>query len=167
VTAIVVVTLLLPTARLFIWPDLPALPEHADAIVQLGGPGNRRSLALDLAREGRAPVVAISVSDDEIGTSWCAEGRLWDVPVICFEPDPYSTRGEARWIGDTARHYGWRSVILVATADQAWRAMVRVRRCFDGAVYVATAKLPAYRWPVQIVYQWGATAKAFTVETAC
>jgi uncharacterized SAM-binding protein YcdF (DUF218 family) len=165
--AVAVVAFSALTVRLFVWPDLPPLPEHADAIVQLGGPGNRRSVALNLARDGRAPVVAISVSDDEINTSWCEEGRLWDVPVICFKPDPYSTRGEARWIADAAQQYGWHSVILVATKDQAWRASVRVRRCFDGSLAVATARLPIYLWPVQVSYQWVATAKAYTYETAC
>ena len=26
------------TARVFVWPDLQPLPEHADAIIELGGP---------------------------------------------------------------------------------------------------------------------------------
>jgi hypothetical protein len=155
------------TARLFIWPDLPPLPEHADAIVQLGGPGNRRGVAFDLAAEGRAPVVAISVPTDELHTSWCDEGRLHDVPVICFHPEPFTTRGEARYLADMAEQYGWNSVILVTSTDQAWRATVRVSRCFHGEIYVATANLPKYRWPSQIVYQWGATAKALTYETSC
>jgi uncharacterized SAM-binding protein YcdF (DUF218 family) len=165
--AVVLVGVLAVIARLFVWPDLPALPQHADAIVQLGGPGNRRVVALALARQGRAPVVAISVSDDEVGTSWCAQGRLNDVAVICFHSDPFTTRGEARDVADMATRYGWHSVILVTTPDQAWRATVRERRCFPGEIYVATARLPWYLWPTQVVYQVAATAKAFTVETAC
>ncbi|HEY7225375.1 MAG TPA: hypothetical protein VH561_17510 [Micromonosporaceae bacterium] len=155
------------TARLFVWPDLPAVPNHADAIAVFGGPGNRREVALDLAREGHAPVVLISVSDDEIDTSWCQDGRLRGVPVICFHPDPYTTRGEARYVADLARQRGWTSLILVTTTDQAWRAQVRVSRCFDGTIAVAPAHLPLVEWPGQILYQWGATAKAYTTETAC
>jgi hypothetical protein len=57
------------TAHLFIWPDLPPLAARADVIVQLGGPGDRRTLALDLARQHRAPLVAISVSTAEVDTT--------------------------------------------------------------------------------------------------
>jgi uncharacterized SAM-binding protein YcdF (DUF218 family) len=155
------------TARLFVWPDLPPLPQKADVIVQLGGPGNRRLVALNLARQGRAPLVAISVSVAEVNTKWCHKGRLGDVSVVCFHSDPSSTRGEARAIAAMAEQHGWQSVILVTTPDQASRATLRVRRCFDGKIFVATAPLPWYRWPTQIVYQSGATAKAYAVETSC
>jgi hypothetical protein len=155
------------TGRLFVWPELPPLPDQADAIVELGGPGARRPLALDLHRTGRAPVVAISVSADEAGTSWCDRGNLDGVPVICFRPDPYTTRGEARAVAELARQHGWRSVILVTSPDQAWRATVRVSRCFDGEITVATTPLPPHRWPQQIAHQWIGTAKAFTYETSC
>ena len=155
------------TARLFVWPDLPPLPDRADAIVQLGGPGDRRALTLELVRQGRAPIAAISVDDQEAGTTWCRRGSLDGVPVVCFHPDPSNTRGEARFLAELARQQGWRSVILVTSPDQAWRANVRVGRCYDGAVAVATTPLPAGRWPQQIVHQWVATAKAFTYELGC
>jgi len=167
VAAVLVAGLAVLTAHLFIWPDLPPLPQHADAIVQLGGPGNRRLVALNLARQGRAPLVAISVSVDEVHTKWCRKGRLADVPVVCFHSEPSTTRGEARAIAQMAGQRGWRSVILVTTPDQASRATLRVSRCFSGQVFVATARLPWYRWPTQIVYQSGATAKAYTAETSC
>jgi uncharacterized SAM-binding protein YcdF (DUF218 family) len=167
IVAVLVVGFSVATARLFVWPDLPPLPEQVDAIVQLGGPGNRRSTALDLARQGRAPVVAISVATDEVDTTWCDQGSLRGVPVVCFHSDPFTTRGEARSIAGLAQRHGWRSIILVTTPDQAWRATVRVERCFDGEIFVATARLPWHRWPVQVIYQWGAIAKAFTLETSC
>jgi len=167
VLAVVVVAVAVITARTFVWPSLPPVPAKADAIVQLGGPGNRRFVALELAREGRAPLVAISVSDDEINTSWCAEGLLRGIRVVCFHREPFTTRGEARAIGDMAAQHGWHSVILVTTPDQAKRAELRVSRCFAGDISVATARLPLRQWPWQIVYQWGATVKAYTVETTC
>jgi uncharacterized SAM-binding protein YcdF (DUF218 family) len=88
-------------------------------------------------------------------------------PVVCFHPEPFTTRGEARAIADMARQNGWSSVILVTTPDQAWRATVRVSRCFDGPVSVATTPLPPYLRPPEIGYQWGATLKAYTFETTC
>jgi uncharacterized SAM-binding protein YcdF (DUF218 family) len=154
-------------AYLFVWPDLPPLPRQADVIVQLGGPGSRRLVALNLARQGRAPLVAISVSVDEVNTKWCHKGRLGDVSVVCFHSKPFTTRGEARAIAEMAEQHRWQSVILVTTPDQASRATLRVSRCFDGKIFVATARLPWYQWPAQIVYQSGATVKAYTVETSC
>ena len=45
------------TARLFVWPSLPPLPAHADAIIELGGPGDRDAVTTELARQHRAPLV--------------------------------------------------------------------------------------------------------------
>ena len=42
------------TARYIVWPDLRPLPTRADAIIELGGLGDRDGAALDLARQGRA-----------------------------------------------------------------------------------------------------------------
>jgi uncharacterized SAM-binding protein YcdF (DUF218 family) len=167
VSAVVLAGVSVLTAHLFIWPDLPPLPQRADVIVQLGGPGDRRVVALDLARQGRAPLVAISVSVSEARTQWGDEGRLRDVSVVCFHSEPFTTRGEARAIAGMAERYGWHSVILVTTPDQASRATLRVSRCFHGEIFVATARLPWYQWPTQIVYQSGATVKAYTFETSC
>jgi uncharacterized SAM-binding protein YcdF (DUF218 family) len=167
VLAVLTVAFSVATARLFIWPDLPPLPDHADVIIELGGPGPRRAMSYQLAREGRAPVLAISTTEDQLGMSWCDESRVPGVTVLCFRPDPFTTRGEARYIAQLAQQHGWDSIILVTSTSQAWRATVRVGRCFDGDVYVATVDLPAYRWPGEILYQWGATAKAFTLETDC
>jgi uncharacterized SAM-binding protein YcdF (DUF218 family) len=167
VLAVVLVGVSVLIGHLFVWPDLPSLPQRADAVVQLGGPGNRRMVALNLVREGRAPLVAISVSDAEAGTSWCAQGRLRGVPVVCFHSEPFTTRGEARSVADLAGQHGWHSVILVTTPDQATRATLRVSRCYGGKIFVATARLPWYQWPTQIAYQVAATVKAYTLETSC
>lgn len=155
------------TAHLFVWPDLPPVPQRADAIVQLGGPGERRLVAMDLYRQGRAPVVAISVPEDEARWGWCDRGSVHGVPVVCFHSDPFTTRGEARALAELAGKYEWHSVILVTTRDQAWRAELRTKRCYDGALSVAIAPLPWYLWPKQIAYQWAATAKALTFEKSC
>jgi uncharacterized SAM-binding protein YcdF (DUF218 family) len=167
VLAVVVVVLAVVAGHLFIWPKLPPVPAKADVIVQLGGPGDRRRKALELAREGRAPVVAISISTLEGRSDWCADGVLHGVRVICFHPEPFTTRGEARSIAQLAGQHHWHTVIVVTTTDHAWRALVRVRRCYSGTVSVATAHLPWYWWPIQIPYQFAATAKAFTYERSC
>src|SRR5262245_47173108 len=153
------------TARVFVWPDMAPLPARADAIIELGGPGDlsRDAVALRLAREHRAPVLIQSTLP---GDTACLP-PVAGVRIECFHPSPETTRGEARYIGALAARRHWTSVILVTTPDQAWRARLRVSRCFPGRVYNATAHLPLQEWLRQIPYQWAASAKAVTVERGC
>lgn len=153
------------TARFLIWPPLGPLPARADAIVELAGTsdGGRDALTLALARSGRARYM---VQSTEAGDARCLPS-VPGVTVVCFHPDPLTTRGEAQAIGRMARQYGWSSVILVTTPDQALRATLRTSRCFPGAIYNATAPLATTAWVGAIPYQWGAFVKAFTVETEC
>ncbi|HWB45586.1 MAG TPA: hypothetical protein VG900_09120 [Hyphomicrobiaceae bacterium] len=154
------------TARLFVWPDLTPLPPEVDAIVELGGPGIRDGAALALARAHRAPVLIQSTVASEAGTRRCLP-PVPGVTIRCFHPDPDTTRGEARYIGEMARQQHWRSVAIVTTPDHAWRARLRVARCFPGEIYVATSPLPRRYWLVQIPYQWAATVKALLFERDC
>jgi len=154
------------TYRLFVRPELPPLPQRADVIFVLSGYGDRDHIARRLVREGRAPVVVRSTTAERAAAG-CLSDLASQVTVLCIHPEPYTTRGEARAFAALAAEHGWRSVILVSTRDQAWRARVRVGRCFDGEIYHAVAELPDDMWPRQIAYQWGATIKAFTLEVPC
>jgi hypothetical protein len=156
------------TAHYFVWPSLPAVPPHIDAIVELAGPGDddRDRLAVELAREHRADYLVQSTLQSDADTGRCLPAEP-GVTVLCFHPDPDTTRGEAEAIGQLAQRYGWHSIVLVTTADQAWRARLRVTRCFPGQVYVATAHLPALYWFRQIPYQWAASGKAVLVQKNC
>ncbi len=89
------------------------------------------------------------------------------VKVICFNPNPGNTRGEAEFIGKLANRYHWRSVVLVTSRAQDTRARVLVGRCFSGSVYVITVSLPWYNWPYQIAYGWGALVKAVLLHRSC
>jgi uncharacterized SAM-binding protein YcdF (DUF218 family) len=152
VAAVVVVSFGVATARLLVWPELPQLPARTDAIVELGGPGNRDSAALALAREHRAPILIQSTVIAEAGTNQCLPPTP-DVTIMWFHADPDTTRGEAHEIGALAARQHWRSVILVTSRDHAWRATLRTKRCFPGDVYVSTTPLPALAWFRQIPYQ--------------
>ena len=128
-------------AVLFIWP-----PEHsaakADAVVVLaGGRGPRLKEGLALIRRGAAPVLVVS---DAWSPTWpeanrlCA-GRRASVPVVCFHPDPYATRGEARALAHLAARRGWDSVIVVSSRYHTVRARMIFERCFPGTVSTAGA----------------------------
>ncbi len=155
------------TGRLFIWPA-QGMPDRVDAIVVLGGPGDRLGKGMELAQQGRAPVLAVSrgLPDDRLLARVCGQrGRAYR--LICFLPEPGTTRGEAESVGRLTKQYHWRSVVLVTTPDQDTRARIWFRRCFAGHVYVVTTALPASKWPYQIAYQWAATFRAVVLQRSC
>jgi hypothetical protein len=155
------------TARLFVWPQ-QGMPARVDAIVMLDGSGNRLDTALKLAWARRAPILVISQGSpfSGHGTSGCAS-RIPGVKVICFNPDPATTRGEAEFAGRLARRYRWHSMVLVTTTPQDTPARLRVGRCFGGKIYVISAPLPASEWPYAIGYEWGATIEALLFQPSC
>lgn len=87
--------------------------------------------------------------------------------VICFQPYPGTTQGEAQFVGRLAKQYHWHSVALVTTPDQDTRARIRFGRCFAGHIYVVTAPLPASEWIYEIAYQWAASFKAVVLQRSC
>ncbi|HEU5035717.1 MAG TPA: hypothetical protein VFT70_01845 [Nocardioides sp.] len=164
--AVLLTAFLATTARVFVWPSLPPLPAHADAIVELAGPGNRDASTIALAEKHIAPLVIQSTVPGDATSDTCLD-PIEGATIECFSPVPDTTRGEARYIGRRAADEHWRSVIIVTTPDHAWRARLRVERCFPGRVYVATSPLPKADWLMQIPYQWAATAKAELFQRGC
>lgn len=159
-----VAAFLLVTARLFVWPA-EGMPADVSAIVMLAGPGDRLPVALQLAREHRAPMLVVS-------RGWQGYGgpcppAVPAVKLICFEPNPGNTRGEAEFAGELAKRYHWRSVVLVTTRAQDTRARIIAGRCFGGSIYVVTAPLPGSAWPYQVAYEWGALLKALVLQRSC
>lgn len=164
VLAVLVVTLAVVTARLFVWPTQGA-PARVSAIVMLAGPGDRLATALMLARENRAPMLV--VSQGHLGYGGACPPPTPGVKTICFDPNPSDTRGEAEFAGQLAKQYHWNSVILVTTQAQATRARILMGRCFSGSAYVITVPVPLSSWPYQIAYGWGALLKALVLYRAC
>jgi hypothetical protein len=154
----------LGTARLFVWPA-QGMPPRVSAIVMLAGPGNRMPVALQLARERRAPVLVVSQGQHGYGGPCPAVTP--GVTLICFEPDPGDTRGEAEFVGRLAAKNHWTSVVLVSSRAQDTRARLIVKRCFSGSVYVITGTLPLGAWPYQVAYEWGALFKSLVLYRTC
>ena len=117
---------------LFVFPHQDR-PAHASAIVVLGGDDQQRlPLGLKLATSGVAPVLVVS---DGAGSDWaparalCAHPRGHTFKVVCFRPDPFSTRGEAREMKKMAAAKGWRSLVVVTSTYHIFRARLLFRRC--------------------------------------
>jgi uncharacterized SAM-binding protein YcdF (DUF218 family) len=154
------------TARLFIWPAT-GMPARVDAIFVLGGPQAQQRLALGLrlGEEGKARYVLVSEGVTDPVPGLCQPRATFT--VICWNPVPGTTQGEAEFIGRITRQRGWNSVVVVTTPDQAWRARLRVSRCYPGQVYSVTTPLPLSQWPYQVAYQWGAAFRAELLQRGC
>ena len=139
----------------------------ADAIVVLGGEKDGRlAYGLDLARQGYANTVVLSNSygdDDAEFRRACAAGTDV-VTVICFRPDPFTTRGEAMFVARLAKQNHWSHVIVVSWNFHMVRARYIFHQCFAGTVTMRPVprsydySLP--RWAVTYAYQYFALAKA-------
>jgi hypothetical protein len=154
------------TGRWFLLPE-QGMPWRVDAIVMLNGPGNRLPTALDLAWAHRAPVIVISRGSRHWGHGSVCAPKIPRVRVICFDPSPSTTRGEAEFAGRLAARYRWRSIALVAVAPQDTVARLRVGRCFNGKIYVVNAPLPAPEWPAEILHEWVSALKAVLLQRSC
>jgi len=164
VLVVVIVAFCLVTVRLFVWPAQGA-PARVSAIVMLAGPGDRLPVALTLARQHRADVLAVSRGFEGYGSP--CPSPVADVKVICFDPDPPTTQGEAEALGRLAKQYHWSSVALVTSRTQDTRARLIAKRCFAGSTYVVTAPLQLSSWPYELLYGWGALLKALFVVRSC
>lgn len=145
---------------------------HADAIVVLGAPDidGRTEYGLQLAAQGYAPVVAISVeSPRQRSVKGACNGAVVNIKVLCFQAVPSTTQGEARQIRAYAQQYGWKSVIVVTSSYHVSRARLIVDRCFEGTV--AMESPPVHHsfatMAYQYIYQTAGYFKAFLVTRGC
>jgi uncharacterized SAM-binding protein YcdF (DUF218 family) len=152
------------TARLFVWPTT-GMPARVDAIVVPGGSGNRIAAAIALAEQGRARYLVLS-QGEYVPPQLCG-AHVGGATALCFKPHPDTTQGEAEGTARLAREYGFRSIVLVTSPDQTWRAELRFGRCYSGEIYGVTTPLPKHLWPLMIAYQWAATFKAEIVNRSC
>jgi hypothetical protein len=135
------------------------------AIVMLDSPGNTVSAALRLERQHRAPFLVIS--EGRYLSSYGCPSPIPRVKLICFNPAPVTTQGEAEFVGRLARKYHWHSIALVTITPKDSRARLRMERCFPGPVYVVTTPVAPTSWPYEIAYEWGAMIKALALQRGC
>src|SRR5438093_1486607 len=145
---------------------------HADAVVVLSGARNLRlDPALQLVERGVAPVLAISGAARD--PRWrkarqlCAVGHAGRVRVVCFMPVPFSTRGEARAIGQLARARGWNRVVVVTSTFHVTRTRLLFHRCYAGRLWVVGAAAPWWRLPEEWASESGKLLVQLTAERGC
>ena len=103
------------TAVLFVFPATNT-PQRVDAVVVLGGSGDRLGKGLALVREGYAPVLLVS---DHQEAPCPPDTRRYR--VVCFNPDPATTQGEAEDVGRMASADHWDRLLVVSSIPQTTR----------------------------------------------
>jgi uncharacterized SAM-binding protein YcdF (DUF218 family) len=172
--AALVAAWLVAAAFLFGWPSADSgPPAHADAVVVLSGGLNRRlDPAIALVRRGVAPVLAISGAF--LDPKWKKARKLCNggygptrFRVLCFEPKPYSTRGEAEAVGRLARQHGWSRIVVVTSTYHVTRARMLFRRCYHGRLWMAGTSAPFRVLPREWVSETVKLLVQATVERGC
>ena len=151
---------------LFVWPRTDT-PARADAIVVFGGrtQPERLALAVRLMNERVAPVLVITAPPEE-GVA-CGEDARFE--VVCVEPDPFTTRGDARAAAKLAGQRGWRSLVLVTSTWHVRRARMLLERCYGGRVEAVGAR-PEDTWTEvadDVAHEWGGLLYAAIVARDC
>ena len=166
---LLLVVWLIATTVLFVRPREDS-PARVDAVVVLSGSRKYRlPRALELMRTGVAPTLVIS---NGLDPSWrqarslCRGGES-RFRVVCFVPNPDSTRGEAEAVSRLAARQDWRRVVLVTSRFHVTRARMLFDRCFDGDVGAVGTGSPWILYPLNLLTEWGKLGYQLTVERKC
>lgn len=166
VTALLLAAFALATVKLFLSPSTSDA-RHADAVVVFGARSRPERLpaALEMMQEGAAPVLVLSSPPEDPRV--CRDRPRYE--VICRTPDPFSTRGEARVVGELADERRWRSVILVTSTYHLTRARLLLGRCFDGEIHgIAADPSDGAEGSLEsITHEWLGMLAAMTFARGC
>lgn len=149
---------------LFLNPPTGA-PDRVDAIVMLaGGEGERLATARAMADQGVAPVLVLSHGPSTL----CRGGQAYE--VICFIPEPGTTRGEATYIGRLAAERGWQDIAIVTSTHHVARARTVIGQCTDAEVHMVDAGSADFTREQRgeiILHEFAGLIAALTLDPAC
>jgi uncharacterized SAM-binding protein YcdF (DUF218 family) len=149
---------------LFGFPKTDA-PGRANAVIVLSGSqADRIPRALAVMRAHAAPLLVISDGRQET-PRLC--GRRRPYRVLCFRPNPYSTRGEAEEIGRLARAHGWRTIDVVTSRYHVYRARLIVERCYRGRLRMVDSRPSLARYAYGALLEWPKLLLAVTLRRDC
>jgi uncharacterized SAM-binding protein YcdF (DUF218 family) len=154
------------TAALVVWPYEQAA-QPADAVAVLGassrGGSDRLPAALRLVDSGIADTLVVLTPPED--GSLCHDSAPYE--IICINPRPFNTRGEAEALGRLARSRSWRKLTVVTSSYHVTRARLLLARCFHGSLVVVGSKgtgIPVGPW--RALHELGGLAYAI-VRPSC
>jgi uncharacterized SAM-binding protein YcdF (DUF218 family) len=155
----------------YVRPQVDPL-RHADAILVLGGYGyDRYGLGLQLGNEGWAPTVVVS-NPNGTNDPWldklCSTPQQLRFELHCFDPDPETTKGEARELRRLATARGWRTVIVVTFRPHISRSRFILEQCFDGELVMVASPshMSPLRWAFEYILQTAGYVRA-VLQPSC
>lgn len=172
VALVVLLGWILLVFHLFFSPPLAPISSadaDADAVVVLGGAADERlEVGRQLVDDGVAERLVLSstgLPGNAAADALCSTGAP---DVVCFRPDPLTTRGEARAIAALAREQDWDSVVVVTSTYHVTRASVHLSQCSTAHVSMAASEpdLGPSQWLRRFVEESVALAAAYA-RPAC
>src|SRR5262249_40842633 len=144
-------------------------PVHAGGVVVLQGSKTRLPLGMKLVEEGYAPLLVISRGDHKQLEARLCSGRqrIPRVTILCFDADPASTRGEARFIGRLARERGITTIDVVTSQFHVFRAGIVIRRCYHGTLRMVGSPQETWKLPWQALNETAKLGYQLTVARGC
>jgi uncharacterized SAM-binding protein YcdF (DUF218 family) len=102
----------------------------ADAVIShAGGEGDRLDRALELMEQDAAPTLVLLLGSTRSDRAAAMCGQRQPYEVLCVDPDPVNTEGEARTAARLAEERGWTRLIAVTSDYHLRRALLVDRRC--------------------------------------
>ena len=161
------------TDKLFIHPHYDAV-RRSDAVVVVAGGPLRLKKGIELMQEKIAPLLIVSnprgawAYKEEARHLCDGHGIKRPFEVICFDPAPESTQGEARFVKRIAAKRHLRSIIVVTSYFHVTRARLEMRRCYKG--HLAVIGTPVYNKPQEwfwVAIEWPKLIYAETLNRGC
>ena len=161
------------TYKLFVDPHIDPV-QRSDAVVVIAGGPLRLQKGIELAQEGIAPLLIVSnphgrwAYKEEAPHLCDGHGARRPFKVICFDPKPESTQGEARAVKRIAAARQLRSVIVVPSYFHVSRARLEMRRCYHGHLAVIGTPLNnPWKEPFYVAMEWPKLVYAETLNRGC
>lgn len=154
---------------LYVHPQVDQ-PTRSQAVVILAPVTKvRLAYAEALMSDGYADTLAISVSEpgsDISAAELCQPNRPYR--IICFTPEPETTRGEARAIQRLSTEQNWGTINVVTNVSHVSRARIIINRCYTHRLHMLAAQEEATLiwWGYRFVYESAAFVKASS-EAGC
>lgn len=144
-------------------PRIDAI-QPVDAVYVIGPAEYRMEYARQLMADDVAPTLLVTVSVNpvtgEVYTKDFCDPADWE--VICLQPEPYTTAGEAGELARLAAERGWDHVAVVTETAHVARTRLWMERCVPArvSVWASPETRTPRQWVWAIAYQSGAWAKA-------
>ena len=138
--------------------------QPVDAVYVIGPAEYRLEYARQLMADDVAPTLLVTVSVNpvtgEVYTKDFCDPADWE--VICLQPEPYTTAGEAGELARLAAERGWDHVAVVTETAHVARTRLWMERCVPArvSVWASPETRTPRQWVWAIAYQSGAWLKA-------